>query len=151
MVPSKWDTKGIAMLREACFKAGIVNRYDVGVPGCDQLRVMTEAQAASLHCAADVGLASMKNGQQFLVCDAGGGTVDIAVHKVITFNFRELGNRCSSNQVVGDRSVNDIAEVSVQTGGKCGSLFLDLRFEKLITVSLYHSQWTGWFSVWVLA
>jgi len=90
MVPSKWDTKGIAMLREACFKAGIVSRYDVDVPGRDQLRVVTEAQAASLHCAADVGLASMKNGQQFLVCDAGGGTVDIAVHKVITFNFREL-------------------------------------------------------------
>jgi hypothetical protein len=90
MVPSKWDTKGIAMLREACFKAGIVSRYDVGVPGRDQLRVMTEAQAAALHCVADVGLASMKNGQQFLVCDAGGSTVDIAVHKVITFNFREL-------------------------------------------------------------
>lgn len=97
MVPSKWDTKGIEMLREAGFRAGIVGRYDVGVIGRDQLRVMTEAQAASLHCAADVGLASMKNGQQFLVCDAGGGTVDIAVHKVIISNFREF--RIAAHQI----------------------------------------------------
>lgn len=121
MVPSKWDTKGIAMLREACFRAEIVNRYDVDAPGRDQPRVTTEAQAASLHCVAEVGPTSMKNGQHFLVCDAGGGTVDIAVHKV-----------------VGNRSADDIAEVSVQSGGKCGSLFLDLRFEQLVTTLMEH-------------
>ena len=78
------------MLREACFKAGMVSRDGVGVPGRDQLLVMTDTQAASLHCVANVGHASMKDGRYFLVCDAGGGTVDIAVHKVITLKFRKL-------------------------------------------------------------
>ena len=140
MVPSKWDTKGIAILREACFKAAIVSRYDVGVPGRDQLQVMTEAQAASIYCVAGLGPRSMRDGQHFLVCDAGGGTVDIAVHKVITSDFQNLR---TVNQVVVDRLANDIVEVSFQTGGKCGSLFLDLRFEKLITVRSCYSQWTA--------
>jgi len=96
MVPSKWDMKGIEMLREACFKAGIVNRYDVGVPGRDQLRVVTEARAASLYCVANFEPEAM-GGRSVLVCDAGGGTVDIAVHKVITLNFRE--HRLVAHQV----------------------------------------------------
>jgi len=88
MVPSNWDAKGVEMLREACYKAKIVDRNVDGLSSGDELRVMTEAQAASIHCAADVGHASIKEGQTFLVCDAGGGTVDIAVHKVITFDAR---------------------------------------------------------------
>ena len=88
MVPSNWDAKGVEMLREACFRAKIVHRYVNGLSDGDQLRVMTEAQAASLHCAVDVGRTSIKDGQTFLVCDAGGGTVDIAVHKVTTSDPR---------------------------------------------------------------
>jgi len=89
MVPSNWDAKGIEMLREACYQAKIVYRNVGGLSSGDELRVMTEAQAASLHCAVDVRRASIKEGQSFLVCDAGGGTVDIAVHKVIVFDARQ--------------------------------------------------------------
>jgi hypothetical protein len=88
MAPSNWDAKGIEMLREACFQAKIVYRSVNDLSDGDKLRVITEAQAASLHCAGGVGHGSINGGKTFLVCDAGGGTVDTAVHKVITFGAR---------------------------------------------------------------
>jgi hypothetical protein len=51
----------------------------------------------------------------FLLCDAGGGTVDTAVYKLL-----------------GQLSALEIAELCSRTGSNCGSLFLDLRFEALV-------------------
>jgi len=50
-----------------------------------------------------------------MICDAGGGTVDLAVYKII-----------------GSLTSLEIAEVCARSGSNCGSLFLDLRFRELV-------------------
>lgn len=60
-------------------------------------------------------LFKLKPSQTFIICDAGGGTVDTAVYKLI-----------------GQLSQLEIAEVCSRSGANCGSLFLDLRFEALV-------------------
>jgi len=53
------------------------------------------------------------------VCDAGGGTVDLAVYKII-----------------GQMANLEIAEIAARSGANCGSLFLDLRFRELVKTLL---------------
>ncbi|KDR78750.1 hypothetical protein GALMADRAFT_93837 [Galerina marginata CBS 339.88] len=122
MVPPTWDPKAVETMKEAASNAGLVNSEFIFGQWRDDLRLMTEPQAASIHCVDNIidnnhsiSDADMKPGMNFMVCDAGGGSVDIAIHKLI-----------------GKLSNLEIAEVSAQSGALCGSHFLDLRFTELI-------------------
>lgn len=53
--------------------------------------------------------------QCFIICDAGGGTVDTAVYKLM-----------------GSLQYLEMAEMCVRSGANCGSLFVDWRFEDLL-------------------
>lgn len=57
----------------------------------------------------------LRPSQSFLLCDAGGGTVDTAVYKLM-----------------GQLSELEIAEMCVRSGANTGSLFVDLKFEELL-------------------
>jgi hypothetical protein len=50
-----------------------------------------------------------------MICDAGGGTIDLAIYKII-----------------GSLTNLEIAEMCTRSGASCGSLFLDLRFRELV-------------------
>ncbi|CCO34221.1 hypothetical protein BN14_08315 [Rhizoctonia solani AG-1 IB] len=50
-----------------------------------------------------------------MICDAGGGTVDLAIYKIL-----------------GSLEKLEIGEVCARSGKNCGSLFLDLRFRDLV-------------------
>jgi hypothetical protein len=54
-----------------------------------------------------------------MICDAGGGTVDLAIYKII-----------------GEMANLEIAEMCARSGANCGSLFLDLRFRELVKALL---------------
>ncbi|KAF8150922.1 actin-like ATPase domain-containing protein [Crassisporium funariophilum] len=113
LVPSDWDAKSCEIIREAGIAAGLVG--SVGPRDTlwrDRLQVITDAQAASVHCAHLLGLSPAKN---VLVCDAGGGTVDLAILKSI-----------------GGSTKLETAELSVGGSHPCGSLFVDLRFQWLV-------------------
>jgi hypothetical protein len=83
------------------------------------LRIITEPEAAAVHCARLTDLHHLKPSQNFIVCDAGGGTVDLAVYKII-----------------GQMANLEIAEMCARSGANCGSLFLDLRFRELVRTLL---------------
>ncbi|KAJ7134261.1 kinase-like domain-containing protein [Mycena epipterygia] len=85
----------------------------------DRLKIITEPEAAAVHCAHLTDLYKLLPLQKFLVCDAGGGTVDLAVYE-ITGNVAHL----------------DIAQITASSGADCGSLFLDLRFRALVEALL---------------
>lgn len=74
-----------------------------------------EPEAAAIQASTMSSLFKLKPSQTFIICDAGGGTVDTAVYKLI-----------------GQLSQLEIAEVCSRSGANCGSLFLDLRFEALV-------------------
>ncbi|EKM76218.1 hypothetical protein AGABI1DRAFT_45220 [Agaricus bisporus var. burnettii JB137-S8] len=119
-VPAAWDAKGCDMMREAAITAGLVRSSHAGDKNWkDRLRIITEPEAAAVHCAHLSDLHCLKPSQNFIVCDAGGGTVDLAAYKII-----------------GQMANLEIAEMSARSGSNCGSLFLDLRFRELVRTLL---------------
>lgn len=64
-VPIFWNDATKALIRLAAKRAGIHN---------DHLILVTEAEAAAFYCTA-MGQVDLTNGDVFLVCDAGGGTI----------------------------------------------------------------------------
>ncbi|KAG2143858.1 actin-like ATPase domain-containing protein [Suillus cothurnatus] len=118
--PAAWDAKGCDMMREAAIAAGLVQSAHAGdINWRDRLRIITEPEAAAVHCARLTDLHKLKPNQNFMICDAGGGTVDLAVYKII-----------------GQMSNLEIAEMCARSGANCGSLFLDLRFRELVKTLL---------------
>ncbi|RDB19633.1 Heat shock protein 12B [Hypsizygus marmoreus] len=119
-VPAAWDAKGCDIMREAAIAAGLVQSAHAGdVNWRDRLRIITEPEAAAVHCAHLTDLHRLKPSQNFVVVDAGGGTVDIAVYKII-----------------GQMANLEIAEICARSGANCGSLFLDFRFQELVKALL---------------
>ncbi|KAJ7584841.1 hypothetical protein C8J56DRAFT_949180 [Mycena floridula] len=119
-VPAAWDARGCEIMRDAAIHAGLVQSSRVGdTTWRERLRIITEPEAAAIHCAHLTDLHKLKPSQNFIVCDAGGGTVDLAVYKII-----------------GQMTSLEIAEISARSGANCGSLFLDLRFRGLVETLL---------------
>lgn len=107
-------------MREAAISAGLVQSARAGDREWrERLRIITEPEAAAVHCAHLTDLHHLKPSQNFIVCDAGGGTVDLAVYKII-----------------GQMANLEIAEMCARSGANCGSLFLDLRFKELVKTLL---------------
>lgn len=65
-VPAIWSDRAKDLTRQAAVRAGI--------PG-DHLLLITEPEAAALFCATTFREMDLSDGDRFLVCDAGGGTV----------------------------------------------------------------------------
>lgn len=65
-VPAIWSDSAKALTRIAATRAGIPD---------EKLLLITEPEAAALYCATNCEEADLNDGDRFLVCDAGGGTV----------------------------------------------------------------------------
>ncbi|KAJ3921005.1 hypothetical protein F5877DRAFT_36885 [Lentinula edodes] len=119
-VPAAWDAKGCDLMREAAIHAGLVHSSRAGdTQWRNRLHIITEPEAAAVHCAHLTDLHHLQPSQNFVVCDAGGGTVDLAVYKII-----------------GQMENLEIAEIAARSGSNTGSLFLDLRFRELVKTLL---------------
>jgi len=74
--PAAWDAKGCDMMRTAAIEAGLVQSARAGdLNWRDRLRIITEPEAAAVHCARLTDLHKLHPNQNFMICDAGGGTV----------------------------------------------------------------------------
>jgi len=65
-VPAIWKDSAKALTRQAAEQAGIPKK---------DLDLVTEPEAAALYCATLCVEADLQDGDRFIVCDAGGGTV----------------------------------------------------------------------------
>jgi len=65
-VPAIWSDRAKDLTRQAASKAGIPR---------DRLLLVTEPEAAALYCATAGEEVDLGDGDSFLICDAGGGTV----------------------------------------------------------------------------
>ncbi|KAF9505411.1 hypothetical protein BS47DRAFT_1400430 [Hydnum rufescens UP504] len=113
-IPAIWSVASGEVMREAAFNAGLVEYKDsTGYSGGrDRLHIIEEPEAAAVHCAL-WNNSSLRVNQVFMVCDAGGGTIDTAIYKF-------LG------------SFHEIAELCASSGSSCGSHFLDLAFRNYL-------------------
>jgi molecular chaperone DnaK (HSP70) len=66
-IPAIWSDEAKALTRRAACRA-----FDVSN---EHLQLITEPEAAALYCASMSQDAGLKDGDRFIVCDAGGGTV----------------------------------------------------------------------------
>jgi hypothetical protein len=78
-VPAIWKDGAKTLTREAASQA-------LGVPN-EKLVLITEPEAAALYCATTCQEVDLTDGDRFLVCDAGGGTV-VCLIPSLKSNFR---------------------------------------------------------------
>ncbi|KAM5349521.1 hypothetical protein ACJ41O_006026 [Fusarium nematophilum] len=111
-VPATWSEKAKLMTRDAAADAGFASR-----PG-DSLRLISEPEAAA-HLALKSSIYHVqdlvRNDTRVMVCDLGGGTVDIT-----TYEIQETTPSLK------------MREVCVGGGGKCGGTFVDRNLYKLM-------------------
>ncbi|OAD73786.1 hypothetical protein PHYBLDRAFT_145256 [Phycomyces blakesleeanus NRRL 1555(-)] len=110
-VPAIWDDRAKATMREAAIIAGIVSRSDHP----DRLMLTSEPEAAALYCEKKSNQFNLSHEQRFMICDAGGGTVDLIVF-----------------EIEDSSGVKSLREVTKGSGGSCGSTFLDKNMRKLL-------------------
>jgi hypothetical protein len=134
-VPAIWSEIAKEKTLKASQKAGlnpaseillvsepVSNAYEFAIT-YNQLKHIQEAAAIySLHNLNPHGLAI---GETFVVCDAGGGTVDL-----ISYTITEL------------HPVLKLKEVVPGTGALCGSMFLNRHFEQLLKSKMDNQP--GW-------
>ncbi|KAG2198327.1 hypothetical protein INT47_003040 [Mucor saturninus] len=82
-VPAMWNSSARDTMAQAAVEATIIKKDEV-----DQLLIISEPEAAALHCEKRFtnyfnSLEGNINDTNFIVCDAGGGTVDL-----VTFNLQ---------------------------------------------------------------
>ncbi|XP_062390754.1 heat shock 70 kDa protein 12A-like [Sardina pilchardus] len=110
-VPAIWDPAAKQFMREAATKAGLVTETN-----SSHLIISLEPEAASAWCKQlpskgfiAEGLQDtleQKPGTQYIVVDCGGGTVDIAVHKVLEGGFLKEIHKASGGDVGGSNVDN---------------------------------------------
>lgn len=71
-----------------------------------------------------LGPSVLQLGRKFVVCDAGGGTVDLISYEVTRVDKLE------------------VKEVTEGTGGKCGSSMLNKRFRRFLKQTHGDKHWT---------
>ena len=113
-IPSIWNDNAKLKVREWAIEAGLVDK-DID----SQCRIVYEPNCASLALQYDNDN-EFKDGDKYILIDAGGGTVDIVCHEII-----------------GDKHVNEISKPS---GGPWGSCFIDQQFIKLLE-TLFSKEW----------
>jgi len=89
--------------------------------------VHREPEAAAVHCARLTNLHHLKPSQNFMICDAGGGTV---VRICVVMGFRTILNCFAQDlavyKILGELQGLEIAEVCARSGANCGSIFLSV-------------------------
>ncbi|KAL3247710.1 hypothetical protein ABHI18_012298 [Aspergillus niger] len=116
-VPAIWPDKAKMTTMVCAEKAGFGEASAV--------RIISEPEAAAIHSLRASNPHGLKVGETIVLCDAGGGTVDL-----ITFTIIELSPNTR------------LKEEAPGTGSLCGSTFLNRRFEELLNDRL--SSLPGW-------
>ncbi|KAH9212735.1 hypothetical protein DL95DRAFT_463734 [Leptodontidium sp. 2 PMI_412] len=114
-VPAVWSDKAKNLTYKAVCNAGF-NAENT------RISMITEPEAAAIYALRDLEdgpFTNIKPGDHFVVCDAGGGTVDIITYRV---------------ESTKDAFV--IREAVVGTGDKCGAIFIDKEFKSWLRQKL---------------
>ncbi|KAL6868456.1 hypothetical protein J3F83DRAFT_714726 [Trichoderma novae-zelandiae] len=120
-LPAIWPAYAQFRMKEAVEKAGILVPRGVFDT---TLEFISEPEAAALASLKDMSdRADMEVGDHFVVCDAGGGTVDVITYTVVNQNPMKI-------------------EESVKGDGKlCGATFVDERFRTLLKRKIAWATW----------
>ncbi|KAF4585832.1 hypothetical protein GQ602_005137 [Ophiocordyceps camponoti-floridani] len=102
--PAVWSDAAKNATRLAAERAGMGRRSEI--------QMISEPEAAAVYTLKAIQPNNLHVGDNFVVCDAGGGTVDLIAYKIMSLKPLR------------------VEESAVGTGGLCGSAFLNYRFEE---------------------
>ncbi|KAF7890796.1 uncharacterized protein EAF01_010605 [Botrytis porri] len=102
-VPAVWDDKAQGRTQECAKQAGMG----------DHVQIITEPEAAGIYALTNMPTTFLKKNETFILCDAGGGTVDL-----VSYTISKL------------QPVPRLREAARGEGGLCGSIFLNRIFAK---------------------
>ncbi|KAK0100291.1 hypothetical protein ONS96_007572 [Cadophora gregata f. sp. sojae] len=115
-VPAVWSDKAQAGTRQCAQDAGMGHKNNI--------QIITEPEAAGIYALKSMKL-GLKEDDTFVLCDAGGGTVDL-----ISYTVAQLGKSPL------------IYESAQGSGGLCGSTFLNRIFDAFLRQKFaYYSAW----------
>ncbi|KAI0393505.1 hypothetical protein F5Y17DRAFT_466864 [Xylariaceae sp. FL0594] len=107
-VPAIWKGYARQAMRDAAARAGLL---DTRLAGATELTLAPEPEVAALATLIEQGSGVLPD-QAYLICDAGGGTVDL-----ISYEVKSLTPMILHEAVEGK-------------GGLCGGIFIDQAFER---------------------
>ncbi|PUU75808.1 hypothetical protein B9Z19DRAFT_1030174 [Tuber borchii] len=113
--PAIWSHEAQNATFQAAKDAGFTSRAG------DTLTMVSEPEAAASYCLKEIyherlnSDSPLEPGERIVICDAGGGTVDL-----ITYTIEKVSPRLSLHEAV------------VGSGGKCGSVAVDRAFLSLL-------------------
>jgi molecular chaperone DnaK (HSP70) len=116
-VPAIWSEVAKETTLRACQKAGLKSEQDI--------MLVSEPEAAAIYALHGLDPHGLQIGDSFVLCDAGGGTVDL-----ISYTITEL------------HPILKIREAAPGTGGLCGSTFLNQKFQEFLVQKLGNEP--GW-------
>ncbi|KAI5850386.1 hypothetical protein DFP73DRAFT_539181 [Morchella snyderi] len=102
-VPALWSDRARNLTFECAKKAGM-----------SRISCISEPEAAAIYTLSAIQPNNLRLDDNFVVCDAGGGTVDLITYKVTQLDPLQV-----EESAVGD-------------GGLCGSTYLNRRFEEYL-------------------
>ncbi|KAK7917796.1 hypothetical protein PG985_011404 [Apiospora marii] len=114
-IPAIWKPYARQAMRDAVEKAGILKKRMLAGP--TSLSFVSEPEAAALSTLSETGRYPKKD-DVYLICDGGGGTVDLITYKIL-----ETGPLALEEAVEG-------------SGGLCGAIFIDQAFQRKVKKAL---------------
>lgn len=108
-VPAIWSDLAKDKTKQACQRASGISHAHVPI------HLISEPEAAAIYALHGLDPHGLSVGDSFVICDAGGGTVDL-----ISYTITSL------------RPILEVQEATPGTGELCGSTFLNMRFAKFL-------------------
>ncbi|KAG2205278.1 hypothetical protein INT47_009543 [Mucor saturninus] len=125
-VPAQWNDVQKSLMRLIAIEAGLISKNDHE----NRLKIINESLAALLYCerkpdvikrqSNDTKDGNMSEGDMYMICDAGGGTVSIAVFEV------------PKQRDQGDKDSLPRCQITSEMIKKCGSVYLDLKMKEAL-------------------
>ncbi|CRK20659.1 hypothetical protein BN1723_002627 [Verticillium longisporum] len=112
--PAVWSDAAKNTTLQAAERAGMGEKSEI--------QMISEPEAAAVYTLKAIQPNHLNVNDNFIVCDAGGGTVDLIAYKIMSLNPLQ------------------VEESAVGTGGLCGSAFLNYRFEEHVRNRIGHSR-----------
>ncbi|KAI9271873.1 hypothetical protein BDA99DRAFT_602596 [Phascolomyces articulosus] len=137
-VPAVWSDKAKNMMRQAAILAGLILPSDPP----DRLTLISEPEAAALYCEETMAdQIQLQDNDRIMICDAGGGTVDLIVFQVnfiqSAYNEYNDGEKNDGDKnIPPKRKKRQLKEVTKGLGESCGSVFLDALYQELLETKL---------------
>ncbi|KAI9253529.1 hypothetical protein BDA99DRAFT_563105 [Phascolomyces articulosus] len=133
-VPAVWSDKAKQLMRQAAIQAGLIAPSDPP----DRLILISEPEAAALYCEETMAnQVQLQDQDRIMICDAGGGTVDLIVFQVNFLDDKTVdNNNTNGKSPVKRRRERQLKEVTKGIGESCGSVFLDDLFHELLKTKL---------------